>query len=265
MTEPAMRVASVPPAATRPAAVGPRGDHDCQVRRLFDAKAAAWPGKYAAGGALVPRLTFLRQRVLAHTPAGGSALDLGCGSGELAASLAAAGLTAVGCDISAAMLRSAAAQPGAAGWVQLAPSWRRLPFPDVTFDTVTAASVLEYTADPRLVLAECARVLRPGGVLLCTVPSMGHPVRWLEGMGRWSLPVLAWPHGERWQRYQAYLRVSRQRHRLRWWLAAARGAGLHALAAPASGGWPRPGGRWRGDGALRLLTLSRVDTGRRHG
>jgi SAM-dependent methyltransferase len=234
---------------------GRAGEHETQVRRLFDAKAATWPAKYAAGGALVPRLTFLREQVLAHVPPGGTVLDLGCATGELVASLAAAGLTAVGCDISPAMLRSAADRHAAAGWVRLEPHWRRLPFADAGFDVVTAASVLEYTADPRLVLAECARVLRPGGVLLCTVPSTGHPVRWLEGLARRFLPLLPWPRGQRGRRYRAYLRTSRQRHRLRWWLAAARPAGLHALAKPAPGRWPRPGGRWRG-GTLRLLVLT---------
>jgi SAM-dependent methyltransferase len=267
MTEPAAPVAALSPAAARPVAPRHGGEHETQVRRLFDAKATTWPAKYAAGGALVPRLTFLRQRVIEQVPPGGRVLDLGCGTGELAASLAAAGLAAVGCDISPAMLRSAAAaQRGAAGWVQLAPCWRRLPFAGAGFDAVTAASVLEYTVDPRLVLAECARVLRPGGVLLCTVPSIGHPVRWLEGMARSSLPVLQWPRDQRWERYLAYLRASRQHHRLRWWLAAARSAGLYPLAGPAPGRWPRlhgrrrGGGTPRGGGTLRLLALARVDT-----
>jgi len=264
MAEPAAPPAALSPAAARPAAPRHGGEHETQVRRLFDAKATTWPAKYAAGGALVPRLTFLRQQVIAQVPAGGRVLDLGCGTGELAASLAAAGLAAVGCDISPAMLRSAAAaQVGAAGWVQLAPHWRRLPFASAGFDAITAASVLEYTVDPRLVLAECARVLRPGGVLLCTVPSIGHPVRWLEGMARRSLPVLQWPRGqrwERWERYRAYLRASRQHHRLRWWLAAARSAGLHPLAEPVPGRWPRLRGGRRGGGTLRLLALARVDT-----
>jgi SAM-dependent methyltransferase len=249
MTEPTAPAIPIPPA------VGPTTEHETRVRRLFDAKAATWPAKYAAGGALVPRLTFLREQVLAHVPAGGAVLDLGCATGELVASLAAAGLAAVGCDISPAMLRSAAAaRHGAAGWVLLAPHWQRLPFADAGFDVVTAASVLEYTADPRLVLAECARVLRPGGVLLCTVPSIGHPVRWLEGLARRCLPVLSWPRGQRWGRHLAYLRTSRQRHRLRWWLAAARSAGLRALPAPAPGSGPR--GSRRDGGTLRLLALT---------
>jgi ubiquinone/menaquinone biosynthesis C-methylase UbiE len=41
-----------------------------------------------------------------------------------------------------------------------------LPFPDAVFDIVVAAWVVETTSDPRRVLDECLRVLRPGGVLL---------------------------------------------------------------------------------------------------
>ncbi len=109
-------------------------------------------------------------------------LDLGCGTGELARHLAASGLRVTGCDISANMLNQAAAADaaGAAGWVPLQPGWQALPFAPASFDAVVAASVLEYVGSPAAVLGECARVLRPGGVMLCTVPDLAHPVRWLE-------------------------------------------------------------------------------------
>jgi ubiquinone/menaquinone biosynthesis C-methylase UbiE len=45
---------------------------------------------------------------------------------------------------------------------------RNLPFDDDTFDAVTCLEALEFTPDPREVLAELVRVLRPGGVLLTT-------------------------------------------------------------------------------------------------
>jgi 2-polyprenyl-3-methyl-5-hydroxy-6-metoxy-1,4-benzoquinol methylase len=45
-------------------------------------------------------------------------------------------------------------------------------FERATFDAVTLLSVLEHTTDPRGMLAECARVLRPGGALYVVVPNV---------------------------------------------------------------------------------------------
>lgn len=46
----------------------------------------------------------------------------------------------------------------------------RLAFRDACFDTVLCTEVLEHLPDPARVLREMARVLRPGGTLLLTVP-----------------------------------------------------------------------------------------------
>jgi len=43
-----------------------------------------------------------------------------------------------------------------------------LPFPPDTFDLVTCLEALEFTMNPRAVLAELVRVLRPGGLLVIT-------------------------------------------------------------------------------------------------
>lgn len=47
----------------------------------------------------------------------------------------------------------------------------RLPFPDAAFDVVTLLAVLEHLAHPRAVVVEIARVLKPGGHVVMTVPS----------------------------------------------------------------------------------------------
>jgi SAM-dependent methyltransferase len=213
------------------------GDHADAVLTLFDGKADGWPGKYTPNGRLVRRLIQLADAVLELTEADGELLDLGCGSGELARHLAAAGYQVTGCDIAPRMLRQAAAadREHVVCWIRLEPSWRTLPFASASLDAVVAASVLEYVQDPAAVLGECARVLRPGGVLLCTVPNMARPVRWLE----WPLVLFAriplFPIERsvlrRLAQYLAYLRVSRQRRRVRWWHAAARRAGLEPVQA----------------------------------
>ena len=214
-------------------------DHMQQVQLLFDAKAGNWAAKYTPDGRLAGRLTQLADALGYHVPKGGRVLDLGCGTGELARHLAGAGLRVIGCDISANMLgQAAAAGPAAAaGWIRLDPDWRTLPFATASFDAVLAASVLEYVASPAAVLRECARVLRPGGVMLCTVPDPRHPVRWLEWLvgAAAQVPQVRTAAGEwpRLDRYLAYLRISRQRRSEAWWRAVAVRAGLLTVPCPA--------------------------------
>ena len=55
-----------------------------------------------------------------------------------------------------------------------------LPFEDASFDTVLCTEVLEHLPEPSVVLGEIARVLKPGGRLLATVP-FSQPLHELPG------------------------------------------------------------------------------------
>jgi SAM-dependent methyltransferase len=101
--------------------------------------------------------------VVANCPPG-RALDVGCGTGVLAARLAEAGYDAVGLDPSQGMLDVMAAERPAVEGVR--GDGAELPFPDASFDVVTTVAALHHIADQQAVhdtLVEMARVTKPGG------------------------------------------------------------------------------------------------------
>jgi len=76
----------------------------------------------------------------------------------------------IGLDLSRRMLREAVRRTAQFA-DRLTYVWQdagRLPFDDGTFDAVTCLEALEFMPNPRAVLAELVRTLRPGGVLLVT-------------------------------------------------------------------------------------------------
>ncbi len=76
----------------------------------------------------------------------------------------------VGLDLSLKMLKEARRKT-AGHEDQVMLLWKdalALPFPDNSFDVVSCVEALEFMADPRVVVEEMARVLRPGGTLLAT-------------------------------------------------------------------------------------------------
>ncbi|MCB1559631.1 MAG: class I SAM-dependent methyltransferase [Xanthomonadales bacterium] len=62
------------------------------------------------------------------------------------------------------------AEPGAFRNGVRCEDMQRLTYADASFDLVTHTEVLEHVPDDRRALRECLRVLRPGGVMLFTVP-----------------------------------------------------------------------------------------------
>jgi SAM-dependent methyltransferase len=91
-------------------------------------------------------------------------LDLGCGKGELASLLREDFARVAGCDPSAAMMRSGQLEAvGVETRVQKDPG--KIPFPDQTFDFVTAVCVYHHVpvAARAALTFEVARVLKPGG------------------------------------------------------------------------------------------------------
>ena len=44
-------------------------------------------------------------------------------------------------------------------------------FPDSSFDAITLIEIVEHLRDAKALLAECARILKPGGIVLVTTPN----------------------------------------------------------------------------------------------
>jgi SAM-dependent methyltransferase len=104
-----------------------------------------------------------------HLATDGLVLEAGCGSGAVAVALDRPGRTVVGIDLAATAVRRAGIVwpefRGVVGDVV------RMPFAGGSFGAVVSLGVLEHTeTGPGPALVEHRRVLRPGGLLLVTVP-----------------------------------------------------------------------------------------------
>ncbi|HSU87558.1 MAG TPA: class I SAM-dependent methyltransferase [Terriglobia bacterium] len=101
--------------------------------------------------------------------AGPEILDVGCGSGTLLGLLKQRGFHTRGVDFSAEAARIAKAENGVDVAVG---SLEEVHFPDASFDLVTLFHVMEHVTNPRRVLSEVARVLKPNGVVVLQVPNI---------------------------------------------------------------------------------------------
>ena len=93
--------------------------------------------------------------------------DLGCGTGQIAETLAPFVANVVAVESSRAMLKAARQRLGALDNVRLEHGeLEELPLDDASLDAATMCLVLHHLADPRAALAQAHRVLKSGGRLL---------------------------------------------------------------------------------------------------
>ena len=128
---------------------------------------------------------------------GGRYLEIGAGTGADAIELARRGVEVVGVDRSVAMVEEARRR----GLAQaIAADAHALPFDADRFDGAWADRTFQHLADPGQALAEMARVVRPGGVVVVADPDYGTQVvniadqeladrvlRFRAGVGNWRL------------------------------------------------------------------------------
>jgi 2-polyprenyl-3-methyl-5-hydroxy-6-metoxy-1,4-benzoquinol methylase len=161
--------ARVPPAATR-RAVGaasptPNGD----VPPL------PWTGERFIPNEGGPEIYYEhahRYLVAQAAVAGKAVVDLASGEGYGAAWLAEVAADVVGIDIDPVSVDHAAARYASTDNLRFAVGdIQRLPLDDGCADAVTCFEAIEHVSDPRLVVEEVTRILKPGGVFLVSTPN----------------------------------------------------------------------------------------------
>ncbi len=178
-----------------------------EVRR-FGALADEWwdaNGKFRPLHKLGPaRLAFIRQEIVRHfvRPAGGlrpfsglSVLDIGCGGGLVSEPVARLGAAVTGIDPAEENIEAAQRHAVAQG---LEVDYRSCRVEDLvaegrTFDCVLCLEVIEHVPDVAAFVAECTKLVRPGGLLILstinrTVKAYALAIVGAEYVLRW-LPV----------------------------------------------------------------------------
>lgn len=114
-------------------------------------------------------LCFLRfRKIFRHIPKNSRILDLGCGyNGKFLQKIRENISSGVGVDISVNYNISDSKIKLIAHDLN-----EKLPFPENEFDVVISLAILEHLLNPELSLEEIHRVLKPGGILLLTTPSI---------------------------------------------------------------------------------------------
>ncbi len=161
------------------------------------------PGSYDArmDRASRGRVRALKEAVAGEISPGSRVLEMGCGTGELAALMVRGGATVDGFDLNPAMLAVADKRiedEGLGGRLSVrsmgVDGLDRLP--DQTYDAVVATLVLSELSDGerRFALKHADRVLKPGGRLVVAdeVVPRGRFRRILQALVRWPLLALTY-------------------------------------------------------------------------
>lgn len=131
------------------------------------------------------KLHYLPRIVDFNGFAGQRLLEIGCGIGTDLVRFAKGGALVTGIDLSATAIDLAKKNFTHAGLLDEADlrvaDAEALPFPDGAFDAVYGHGVLQYAADPRAILRECRRVLKPGGRAIFMVYNR---ISWLNGLSK---------------------------------------------------------------------------------
>lgn len=142
---------------------------DAKEIAKFDQQAAAWWDPNGPSRALhdlnPQRLAFIRERIALKDA---RILDLGCGGGILSEALAREGATVAAIDLSSEQIdiaRLHALESGLEVDYQMISSRALAEQLPGSFDAIACMEMLEHVPEPDAILADCRRLLKPGGKL----------------------------------------------------------------------------------------------------
>jgi SAM-dependent methyltransferase len=166
-------------------------DHARQNRETWDADAEAYQARHAGAIAHDAPHWGMWQIPEAQLQAlgeldGREVLELGCGAGQFGLSLVRSGARVTGIDNSEKQLEFARANVGDR-MTLVHGSAEALPFEDASFDVVCGDHGAMGFTDPRVVVPEVARVLRPGGRFAFSGLT---PIEWITFDGETSTTAL---------------------------------------------------------------------------
>lgn len=150
------------------------------VIKDFDRKSGEYSEKYKGRSSAAHSFMTRRQRVYEQLEEVkyGKILDIGCGPGVMVDRLTREGHEVFGVDISNDMIRRCRERFGhrkdchfSVGNVE------ELNFPEAYFDAVICMGLVEYIDSDEAAINQIKRVLKPGGILIVTLPNGSSPYR----------------------------------------------------------------------------------------
>ncbi len=156
------------------------GSQERLVIRTFDEKADTYAQGYKGDSGTAHSFNIRMQRVyeLFGQRRDGKVLDIGCGPGITAEHLVKSGFEVYGVDISPEMINECRKEFGHLSAAHFSVGKiEAMEFPDSFFDVVLCVGVVEYVDDDLAAIKEMARVTKPGGTIIVTLPNRVSPYR----------------------------------------------------------------------------------------